>query len=195
MYISFTPEKQLHQPLACFQKSLLKCTTYMMNDTHVRSVLHWEMYWYKQGSIRWNMQLYVVCVCADRWSYTCRLDNEVIILVWSFSEVSILSCKNDHQYYKLIHIHTLMHTLNNDEQEGCNFCVKWNWCLVPWLINTMSLKLRLDMWYTYSAITDNCKISENFLQNQIFAAGKIWYIPAIKMQETNERKWLFKTYV
>lgn len=101
-----------------------------------------------QESIRWDMQLYVVCVCAGWWSYTCRLDNEVIILVWSFSEVSILPCKCNHQNYKLTHIHTLIHTLNNDVQEGFNFCVKRNWCLVPWLTHTMSLKQTRYVIYT-----------------------------------------------
>lgn len=137
------------------------------------------------------MQQYVACVHADRWSYTCRLDNEVI-LVWSFSEVNILPCKNDHQFYKLTNIHTLMHTLNNDVQEGANFCFKWNWWLVPWLIRIMSWKLRLDMWYTYNAATAKY---QKTLQTLIFAVDKIWYIPDIKMKYISKPKWLLKIYV
>jgi hypothetical protein len=65
--------------------------------------------------------------------------------------------------------------LNNDAQEGSNFCVTWNWQLVPHLICSVSSKLRLDMWYTY--INTNSK-TFNFLPNLIFAVGKIWHIPA-----------------
>jgi hypothetical protein len=116
--------------------------------------------YFMQESIRWSRQQYVVRVHADSWSYSYRLDIEVI-LVWSFSEVNILPCKNYHQFYKLTNIHTLMHTLNNDVQEGANFCIKWNWWLVPWPIHKMSWKLRLDMWYIYNATTGNSKISVN----------------------------------